>query len=323
MQYRQLGKWGVKLSTIGLGSYLTLGHYVDDETSKQCVKLAFDKGVNWFDTANAYNRGGAETTLGKLLKDYRRDSYVLATKVWGAMGEGVNDRGLSAKHIFEQCHASLKRLQTDYIDIYQCHRFDPETPVEETVRVMEDLARQGKILYWGTSEWTAAQIQEATGLCRQLGCRPPASNQPRHNLMWRYPEADVYPTCLKLGIGNVIFSPLAHGVLSAKYEPGQPPPPGTRASDDAQNKIMMNLYWGDEKLRQAKQVEKIAKEMGITAAQLAVAWCLRHEAVTSVIIGATRVEQMEETVAAGDIEVPDDVHERLNDMYGLPELQAP
>jgi len=323
MQYRQLGKWGVKLSTIGLGSYLTIGHYVDDETSKACVKLAFDNGINWFDTANAYNRGGAETALGKLLRDYRRDSYVLATKVWGPMGEGVNDRGLSAKHIFEQCHASLKRLQTDYIDLYQCHRFDPETPVEESVRVMEDLARQGKILYWGTSEWTAAQLQEAVGVCRQLGCRPPVSNQPRYNLMWRHPEPDVYPTCLQLGIGNVIFSPLAHGVLSAKYEPGQPPPPGTRAAEEAQNAIMMNLYWGDEKLKKAKQVQEIAGEMGITAAQLAVAWCLRHEAVTSVIIGATRVEQMQETVAAGDIEVPDDVYERLNDMYALPELQAP
>jgi voltage-dependent potassium channel beta subunit len=323
MRYRKLGKWGVKLSTVGLGSYLTIGHHVDEETAERCVALAFERGINWIDTANAYNRGGAETALGKLLKGYARDSYVLATKVWAPMGEGPNDRGLSAKHIREQCHASLTRLQTDYIDLYQCHRFDPETPVEETVRAMEDLARQGKILYWGVSEWTAAQIQEAVGTCRQLGCRPPVSNQPRYNLMWRYPETEVYPTCLKLGIGNVVFSPLAHGVLTAKYEPGQPPPAGTRAADEAQNSIMMDLYWGDEKLAKAKELQSIAADMGLTAAQLAIAWCLKQEALTSVILGATKVKQLEDTIGAADVDVPDEVHSRLNELYPHAQVEAP
>jgi len=323
MRYRNLGKWGVKLSTVGLGSYLTIGMHVDSATAAECVKLAFDSGINWIDTANAYNRGGAEAALGKLLKPYRRDSYVLATKVWAPMGDGPNDQGLSAKHIFEQCHASLDRLRTDYIDLYQCHRYDPGTPVEETVRVMDDLARQGKILYWGVSEWTAAQITEAVATAREIGCRPPVSNQPRYNLMWRYPETDVFSTCKKLGIGNVNFSPLAHGVLTAKYEPGRPPPAGTRAADDTQNAIMMENYWGDESLRKAKDLQAIAAEMDLTAAQLAIAWCLREEALTSVIIGATRVEQMKETIVAADVDVPDDVARRLEELYPLPELSAP
>ncbi len=315
MEYRNLGKWGVKLSTIGLGSYLTIGMHVDDETAAECIKVAFDGGINWIDTANAYNRGQAEIALGKLLQDYDRDDYVLATKVWAPMGDGPNDRGLSAKHIFEQCHASLKRLQTDYIDLYQCHRPDPSTPLEETIRIMDDLALQGKIIYWGTSEWPAALLQEACDLARMMGCRPPASNQPRYSLLYREPEEQVYPTCLHNGIGNVVFSPLAHGVLTGKYEPGQAPPEGTRAADSTQNKIMMDMYFNDEQLRRAQRMKEMAGDLGLTCAQLAMAWCLRHPAVTSVISGVTKVSQLQDNLGAAEAKLPDDVKAKLNELF--------
>ncbi len=318
MQYRNLGKWGVKISTIGLGSYLTIGTHVDDETSAECVKVAFDGGINWIDTANAYGRGSAEEALGRILQDYDRDDYVLATKVWAPMGEGPNDSGLSAKHIFEQCHASLRRLQTDYIDLYQCHRPDPETPLEETIRTMDMLAQQGKILYWGVSEWPSALIQEACDLAEKMNCRPPVSNQPRYSLLWREPEEQVFPTCLHNGLGNVVFSPLAHGVLTAKYEPGQPPPEGTRAADESQNKIMMDLYWTDEILTKARDMAEMAGDLGLTAAQLAMAWCLQHPAVTSVISGVTKVSQLEDNIKAADAEIPPDVLEKLDEMFPGP-----
>ncbi|MFP4248612.1 MAG: aldo/keto reductase family protein [Armatimonadota bacterium] len=319
MEYRNLGKWGVKLSTIGLGSYLTIGMHVDDETAAECVKVAFDGGINWIDTANAYNRGGAEIALGKILQDYDRDDYVLATKVWAPMGDGPNDRGLSAKHIYEQCHASLERLQTEYIDLYQCHRPDPGTPLEETIRIMDDLSRQGKVLYWGVSEWPAALIQEACDLAKMMGCRPPVSNQPRYSLLWRDPEEFVYPTCLKNGVGNVVFSPLAHGVLTGKYEPGEPPPEGTRAADDTQNKILMDNYWSEENLRKVKQMQEMAGDLGLTCAQLAMAWCLEHEAVTSVITGVTKVSQLEDNLGAAEAEIPSDVMAKLDEMFPGPQ----
>jgi len=315
MQYRNLGKWGVKISTVGLGSYLTIGMHVDDETAAECVRVAFEGGINWIDTANAYNRGQSELALGRILGDYERDDYVLATKVWAPMGDGPNDRGLSAKHVFEQCHASLRRLQTDYIDLYQCHRPDPSTPLEETIRIMDDLARAGKILYWGVSEWPSALIQEACDRAQMMGCRPPVSNQPRYSLLWREPEEQVYPTCLTCGVGNVVFSPLAHGVLTAKYEPGQPPPAGTRAADETQNKILMDLYWTEENLRKVKRLAEMAGDLGLSAAQLSLAWCLRHPAVTSVISGVTKVSQLEDNLKAADAEIPDDVYAALNEMF--------
>ena len=324
MEYRNLGKWGVKLSTIGLGSYLTIGMHVDDETAAECVKVAFDGCINWIDTANAYNRGQAEIALGKILQDYDRDDYVLATKVWAPMGDGPNDRGLSAKHIYEQCHASLQRLQADYIDLYQCHRPDPETPLEETIRIMDDLSRAGKVLYWVVSEWPAEMIQEACDLAKMMGCRPPVSNQPRYSLMWRDPEESVFPSCLKNGVGNVLFSPLAHGVLTGKYEPGQAPAEGTRAADDTQNRIMMDLYFSDEQLRTVQQMKEMAGDLGLTCAQLAMAWCLRHPAVTSVISGVTKVSQLEDNLGAAEADLPADVVETLNGMFPGPvESDAP
>jgi voltage-dependent potassium channel beta subunit len=323
MRYRHLGKWGVQISTVGLGSYLTIGMHVEEAVAEECVRTAFEAGVNWVDTANAYNRGAAEEALGKLLAGYRRDSYVLATKVWAPMGEGPNDRGLSAKHITEQCHASLRRLQTDYIDLYQCHRPDPGTPVEETVRVMEDLARQGKILYWGVSEWPAELMQEAVHTCYRLGCRPPASNQPRYSLLWREPEQEVFPRCLQLGIGNVVFSPLAHGVLTGKYAPGQPPPAGTRAADETQNKIMMDLYFTEENLSRAQRLAEIAREGGLTASQLALAWCLKHPAVTSIISGVTKLSQLEDNLIAAEVDLPDEVYQQCCELFpAAPETLA-
>ena len=323
MEYRQLGKSGVRVSTIGLGSYLTFGMHVDDAASKNCIDRAVELGINFFDTANAYNRGQAEVCVGKCLADHRRDGYVLATKVFAPMDDGPNDRGLSRKHIVEQCHASLKRLGMDYIDLYQCHRADPSVPVAETVRTMDDLCRQGKVLYWGTSEWSAAQIREALDVSHQMGAQPPSSNQPRYSLMYRYPEREVFPTCLQEGVGQVVFSPLAHGVLTGKYKPGQDPPPGSRAADERQNSILKSLYWGNDKLAQVQEMAGIAQEMGVAPCQLAIAWILRQSIVSAAIIGATKPEQIEQNVAAADLTVPDDVAEQIEELFPVPTGVAP
>ena len=315
MKYRQMGKWGVKLSCLGLGSYLTIGFKCDEETSRDTIRLAYDNGINFFDTANAYNKGEAERVLGKYLVDFPRSSLFVLTKVWAPMGDGPNDRGLSAKHIFEQCHASLKRLDMDYLDLYMCHRPDPTTPLEETIRAMEDLTRQGKILYWGISEWSAAQMVKAQAVAYRLNARPIGVNQPRYSLLYRYPEAEVFPTTAQEGIGNVVFSPLAHGMLTGKYLPGQEAPEGTRAADPDQNMVIKNLYWNEENKRKAQELVKIAGDMGVTAAQLSLAWCLRRPEVTSVILGARHVEQLKENLKAADIEIPDDVFRQLDKLY--------
>lgn len=315
MEYRQLGKWGVKVSVIGLGSYLTIGQNVSERDGEQIIKKAYDAGVNFFDTANAYGNGTAEEALAKLLSAIRRDSYVLATKVWAPMGPGPNDRGLSRKHVFEQCHASLKRLKTEYIDLYQCHRYDPATPLEETTRAMNDLIVQGKILYWGVSEWTAAQIDVADVICRQQGLHPPISNQPRYSLLWRFPERDVFPYCLTKGIGQVVFSPLAHGVLSGKYRANQPPPVGTRAADPAQNEIMMHVYFSSQQLDKVTAMAKHAEGIGVRPSQLALAWALRHPAVSSVITGATEVSQLEENLRAADLKVDSETAKKLDELF--------
>jgi len=315
MKYRQMGKWGVRLSAVGLGSYLTIGYKCDEETSRDTIKVAYDNGVNFFDTANAYNTGEGERVLGKYLKDYQRSSLVVLSKVFAPMGPGPNDRGLSAKHIYEQCHASLERLGMDYLDIYMCHRPDPTVPLEETVRAMEDLARQGKILYWGISEWSAAQIVKGQAVARELGARPIAVSEPRYNLLYRYPEEEVFPTTQSEGIGNVIFSPLAHGMVTGKYRPGEPAPEGSRAADPDQNGVMMDLYWEEEMKEKGQKMVEIAGEMGVTAAQLAIAWCLRRPEVTSAILGARRVEQVEENLKAVEIEIPDEVAAKLEELY--------
>jgi len=234
------------------------------------------------------------------------------------MGPGPNDRGLSAKHVVEQCHASLKRLEMDYLDIYMCHRPDPLTPPEETIRALEDLARQGKILYWGVSEWTAAQMVRAQAVSRDLGARPIAVSEPRYSLLYRYPEAEVFPTTLSEGIGNVVFSPLAHGMLTGKYPPGEEAPAGTRAADPDQNGVIMELYWNEENKRKGQELAGIAQQMGVTAAQLSISWCLRNPAVTSVILGARTVEQVDENLKAADLAIPEDVVALLEGLYPVP-----
>ena len=315
MRYRKMGKWGVKLSSVGLGSYLTIGYKLDDKTSHDTIKKAYEGGVNFFDTADAYNKGEAEKVLGTYLSDYDRHTLVLLSKCFAPMSDDVNDRGLSAKHIYESCHKSLKRLRTDYLDIYMCHRPDPDTPLEETVRAMEDLARQGKILYWAVSEWPAHLIVRANRVARELGARPISVSEPRYNLLYRYPERNLFPATQAEGIGNVIFSPLAHGMLTGKYKPGEKAPAGTRASDDDTNAIIKKLYWTEEHMRNGQKLVKIASEIGVTAAQLAIAWCLRNPAVTSVITGATSVLQVEDNLKAADIDIPDDVIKKVEEIY--------
>jgi aryl-alcohol dehydrogenase-like predicted oxidoreductase len=317
MKYRQMGKWGLRLSSLGLGSYLTIGFKNDEDTSRDTIRLAYDQGINFFDTANAYNKGEGERVLGKHLKHYPRSSVVILSKVWAPMGPGPNDRGLCAKHIYEQCHASLKRLDTEYMDIYMCHRPDPSTPLEETIRAMEDLARQGKILYWGVSEWSPALMTRANAVAREIGARGIGVSEPRYNLLYRYPERDVFPTTATEGIGNVVFSPLAHGMLTGKYPPGQPAPAGTRASDPDQNAVMMGMYWNEEYKARGQELVKIAGQMGVAASQLAIAWCLRRPEVTSVILGARSVAQLQETLKASEIEIPEDVLARLEALYPI------
>jgi len=319
MRYRKMGKWGVKLSVIGLGSYLTIGYKLDDETSKATIYKAYDGGINFFDTADAYNKGEAEKVLGKYLSDFPRESLFILTKCWLNITGFVNGGGLSAKHIYEACHASLKRLKTDYIDLYMCHRPDPDTPLEETIRALEDLARQGKILYWGVSEWPAHVITRANRIAREIGARPIGVSEPRYNLLYRYPERNLFPATQAEGIGNVVFSALAHGMLTGKYKPGEEPPPGTRAADEDTNDVIMRLYWTEENKRKAQEFVKIASEMGITPAQLAIAWCLRNPAVTSVISAATKVSQVEDNLKAAEVEIPDDVAGRIEELFPPPE----
>jgi aryl-alcohol dehydrogenase-like predicted oxidoreductase len=320
MQYRQMGKWGVRLSVVGLGSYLTIGFKLDEKQSRATVKAAYDAGINFFDTANAYNIGKAEEMLGKCLKDYQRSSLFVLTKVWAPMDDGPNDKGLSKKHIFEQCDASLKRLGMDYVDLYMCHRSDPDTPLEETVRAMEDLARMGKILYWGTSEWPAELLVEANAVAREIGARGIGVNEPRYSLLYRYPERSVFPTCKREGIGNVIFSGLAHGMLTGKYKPGEPAPKGTRGADDDTNMVLNMMYMTEENKAKSQELMKIADGMGTTAATLSLARCLRRPEVTSTIVGATKASQIKEDVKAADLKIPEDVLAKLEEMYPMPKF---
>jgi len=298
MQYRHLGRSGVRVSEICLGSWLTYGAAVDDGRAAACIRKAYELGVNFFDTANVYARGEAEKVVGKVLKEFPRESFVLATKAFWPMGDGPNDRGLSRKHLMEQFHASLKRLQVDYIDLYQCHRFDPETPLEETLRALDDLITQGKVLYIGFSEWSAAQIAEALGIQRQLNLDRFVSSQPYYNMLGRGIEKEVIPLCEREGIGQIVFSPLAQGVLTGKYQPGQPPPADSRAADPNAN-MFMSL--NDAVLEKVQKLRPIAERNGLTMAQMALAWCLRLPNISSVITGATRPEQVEENVRASGV----------------------
>ena len=323
MKYRQLGSSGLRVSAIGLGSYLTIGMSIDAAAGQATVNKAFELGINFIDTADAYNRGGAEEALGGYLQDVRRQDMVLATKCHATMSDDINDRGLSAKHIFEACHNSLRRLNTDYIDLYQCHRPDSSVPLEETVRAMDDLRRQGKILYWGVSEWPAWMIAQANAIADRYGWAPAVSNQPRYNLYYRHPEMELWPYCSRNGVGNVVFSALAHGMLTGKYQPGANPAPGTRAADPKQNMVIKAMYWTEENLKKSQQFAAIAGDMGIKGSQLALAWVLRRTEVSSAIIGASHVDQIQENAAAPEVVIPDDVLTQLDDIFKPPAQTYP
>lgn len=314
MNYRRLGDAGVKLSEIGLGGWLTYGNAVEQARTEAIVRTCFDVGINFFDSANAYAAGRSEEAWGQILQSLPRHRYVLATKVFFPMGDGPNDRGLSRKHIMEQCDASLKRLRTDYVDLYQCHRHDPDTPLEETIRAMDDLIHRGKVLYWGFSEWPVEQVEKALEICAAGGFFPPKGSQPNYSALHRKPEERLFPLCGKAGIGNVVFSPLAQGVLTGKYKPGQPAPEGSRAADDRQNQFIKGLMQNQELLAKVQRLESVAKEQGCSMAQLALAWILRRPEVTSCIIGATREQQVIDNAKASEIKLEAQTIQRIEEI---------
>jgi voltage-dependent potassium channel beta subunit len=311
VNYRRLGRSGVKVSEISLGSWLTYGGSVAEERAQACIHKAYELGINVFDTANVYMRGAAEEIVGRALNGFERDSYFLATKVYFPMGEGPNDRGLSRKHITEQCHASLKRLGVDYVDLYQCHRYDEDTPLEETLRALDDLVRQGKVLYVGVSEWRADQIADALRLAKEMNLDRIVSNQPRYNMIQRHIEAEIIPLCEREGVGQVVFSPLAQGVLTGKYLPGEVPKEGTRAADSESNRFMQELM-NKEVLSAVNKLRSVASDAGLSMSQLALVWILGHENVSSAIIGASRPEQVEDNVKAAGVRLSADVVSKID-----------
>ena len=306
MEYRRLGNSGAKVSEISLGSWLTYGGSVAEEQATACIDRAYELGINFFDTANVYMRGAAEGIVGRALRDFDRDSYFLATKVYFPMGEGPNDRGLSRKHIIEQCQASLQRLGVDYIDLYQCHRYDESTPLEETLRTLDDLVRHGKVLYIGVSEWTADQISDALRIAVEMNLDRIVSNQPRYNMIQRNIEGEVMPLCERDGVGQVVFSPLAQGILTGKYRPGEAPEQGTRAADPQSSRFMQQLM-NEEVLSAVDGLRSVASDAGLSMSQLALAWVLRQENVSSAIIGASRPEQVEDNAAASGVTLSEEM----------------
>ncbi len=303
MEYRSLGNSGIKVSTISLGSWLTFGHKMDERVALECVQRGFDLGINLFDTANVYAMGRAEELLGKALKSLPRHEYVLATKAYFPVGPGPNDRGLSRKHIFEQVHMSLRRLGTDYVDLFQCHRYDEETPLDETLRAIDDLITQGKVLYGGVSLWSAENIADAVKLGRELGLRRLISNQPQYHIFQREIETNgVLEICAREGLGLIVYSPLARGMLSGKYTSIDEVPRDSRAADKI-GRTFMGPWFSEEGLEKVRGLKALAAEHGLTLPQLALAWCLRRPEVTSAIVGATKVEHVESNAAAAGVEL--------------------
>jgi voltage-dependent potassium channel beta subunit len=309
MDYRHLGRTGLKVSEISLGSWLTYGGYVAEENAINTILKAYDLGINFFDTANVYMRGAAEKVVAKAIKNFSRESYVLATKVFGNMGEGPNDHGLSRKHIMEQADASLKRLEVDYIDLYYCHRFDPETPIEETLRALSDLVRQGKVLYLGVSEWTAEQMTEAIHLADKKLLDRFVVNQPQYSMLYPKIEKEIIPVSEKHGVGQVVWSPLGQGVLTGKYKNGADLPKGSRAAENSQS---MSSLLTESILEKVEQLTKVAQELNLSMAQLALAWVLRQSNVSSALVGASRPEQIEENAKASGVKLSADVLEKIS-----------
>ena len=316
MDFRYLGNSGLKVSEISYGNWLTHGSQVENEQAKACVKAALEAGITTFDTADVYANTKAETVLGEALEGQRRESLEILTKVYWPTGPGgPNDTGLSRKHIHESINASLKRLKTDYVDVYQAHRFDTETPLEETIEAFADVVRAGKALYIGVSEWTAEQLQEGHRLARELHIQL-VSNQPQYSMLWRTIEAEVVPASEELGIGQVVFSPIAQGVLTGKYKPGEQPPAGSRATDDKGGSNMISRYLNDDVLNRVQELKPIADEVGLSLSQLAIAWVLQNPNVSSAITGASRPEQVTENVKAAGVKLEDGLLKRIDETLG-------
>ena len=316
MEFRYLGNSGLKISEITYGNWLTHGSQVENDTAKACVSAAIDAGITTFDTADVYANTAAETVLGEALKGQRRQSLEIFTKVFGPTGpQGHNDVGLSRKHILESIDGSLQRLQTEYVDLYQAHRFDYETPLEETFQAFADIVRQGKALYIGVSEWTADQLREGAVLAKELGIQL-ISNQPQYSSLWRVIEAEVVPTSRELGISQIVWSPIAQGVLTGKYAPGAALPEGSRATDEKGGANMISRFMTEDVLTRVQKLKPIADELSLSPAQLAVAWVLQNDNVASAIIGASRPEQVKENVVASGVTIPAELLGRIDEALG-------
>lgn len=311
MDFRYLGNSGLKISEITYGNWLTHGSQVENDVATQCVRAALDAGITSFDTADVYANTAAETVLGKALKGERRESLELFTKVYWPTGPGgPNDSGLSRKHIMESINGSLKRLKTDYVDLYQAHRYDVETPLEETMQAFADVVRQGKALYIGVSEWTADQLRAGHALAKELGIQL-ISSQPQYSMLWRVIEDEVVPASRELGVSQIVWSPIAQGVLSGKYLPGTPPPAGSRATDDKGGAGMIERWMKDDVLAAVQRLVPIAASVDLTPAQLAVAWVLQNDNVASAIVGASRPEQVKENVKAAGVRLDSAVMDEI------------
>jgi aryl-alcohol dehydrogenase-like predicted oxidoreductase len=310
MRFRRLGDSGIEVSEISLGSWLTYGVGVEREHTEACTRAAFEAGINFFDTANIYGTGAAEEAWGEILADFDRDTYVLATKLYFQMSE--TDQGLSAEQVEKQLDASLKRLRTDYVDLYQCHRFDTDVAIEETMEALTEAVASGKVREIGFSEWTPEQIRASLQV---PGAKKFVSSQPQYNMIWRCPEAEVFGVCAENGISQIVWSPLAQGVLTGKYAPGEAHPADSRATSEEMG-WAMERYLSDEVLEAVQRLAPIAEGAGLTMAQLALAWVLRREEVASAIIGASRPEQVHQNVAASEVELPDDVLAAIDDALG-------
>jgi aryl-alcohol dehydrogenase-like predicted oxidoreductase len=316
MEFRYLGRSGLKISEITYGNWLTHGSQVENDVATRCVRAALDAGITTFDTADVYANTVAEEVLGDALAGERRESLEIFTKVYWPTGpKGHNDVGLSRKHIMESVHASLRRLRTDYVDLYQAHRFDHETPLEETMQAFADVVRQGKALYIGVSEWDADQIRAGHALAQDLGIQL-ISNQPQYSMLWRVIEAEVVPTSQELGLSQIVWSPIAQGVLTGKYRPGEAPPSGSRATDTKGGASMIERFMKDDILAGVQKLQPVAEQAGLTMAQLAIAWVLQNPNVASAIIGASRPEQVEDNVKASGVRLEEDVMAAVDDAIG-------
>ncbi|WP_411722476.1 aldo/keto reductase family protein [Mycetocola sp.] len=320
MDYRYLGNSGLKITEITYGNWLTHGSQVENDAAHACVAAALESGITTFDTADAYANTAAETVLGEALSSERRESLEIFTKVYWPTGpKGPNDSGLSRKHILESIHGSLSRLGTDYVDLYQAHRFDTETPLEETMQAFADVVRQGKALYIGVSEWDADQLRRGSALAKDLGISL-ISNQPQYSMLWRVIEEEVVPASRELGISQIVWSPVAQGILTGKYLPGKPLPEGSRATDRKGGADAVQRFLRDDVLTAVQNLQPIADEQGLTLAQLAIAWVLANDNVASAIIGASRPEQVRDNVKAAGVALSADTLARIDDVLGtIPE----